>query len=156
MTSKTGSNIHDNKTIEVSTNSPFSDYYTKNLLDFNQDNIYASKPEDQTAWICFDFKNMKIELSHYSIKSHNSSPGYNHIKNWVIEISDDGKEWTKIDEHSNYTELNGRSIIKTFKISQKHFSRFIRLRNNGEFYGCNNGFCLCLNSIEFYGQLQET
>lgn len=155
LTDKTGGNIHDNNTIEVTTNSPYSIYHPKNLLDSISGNDYYSKVRDQNAWVCFDFKKMKIEISNYSIKSSNINPGCHHIKNWVFEISDDGDKWTKIDEHSNYTELNGNLITKTFEVSQKRFARFCRLRNNGEYYGSNNNYSLVLNSIEFYGRLQE-
>lgn len=125
------------------------------MLDSIVGNDYYSKVRDQNAWVCFDFKKMKIEISNYSIRSSDIKVGCHHIKNWVFEISDDGDKWTKIDEHSNYTELNGNLITKTFEVSQKHFARFCRLRNNGEYYGSNNNNSLILNSIEFYGRLQE-
>lgn len=155
LTSKTGKNIHDSQTIEVTSNSIYSnEHHPKNLLDLNDNNDYWSKVKDQNAWICFDFKDMKIEISNYSIKSGNCKDS-NNIKNWVIEISDDGNNWIQIDQHSNYTGLNGYRIIKTFSVSRKSFSRYCRFRHNGEYYGCYFSNTIIIRSIEFYGRLQE-
>lgn len=98
---------------------------------------------------------MKVELSNYTIKSCKNDPDHGNIKNWVIEISDDGNSWIQIDEHSHYSELNGPLITKSFKVSTKQFSRYIRFRHNGEYYGFFNRWHLGLKSIEFYGALYE-
>ena len=125
-----------------------SEEKAENLIEYNS-KWFGGDAGSRDFWICFDFKNMEVEISDYSVQSSSSCC----IKNWVFEISDDGDKWTKINEHSNYTELNGNLITKTFEVSQKHFARFCRLRNNGEYYGCHNNYSLVLNSIEFYGGL---
>lgn len=152
LTKKTGGNIHDNHTIEITSNSISN--HPKYLLDFNKNNCYMTQSSEKNAWICFDFKKMKIEISNYSIKSHSFDINSTHIKNWIIEISDDGENWTKIDEHSNYDGLNGHYISKTFSVEPNEFSRFCRFRHTGEYYGYPN-WCLAFNSIEFYGRLKE-
>lgn len=100
------------------------------------------------------YKNMEIEITSYAIKSTQSDKGCAHIKNWSIEISNDGKKWEKIDEHSNYAELNGPDIVKTFDVSPRIFARYCRFVHNNDYYG-NLNYNLGLNSIEFYGKLKE-
>ena len=156
LTEKTGGNIHDNRTVKVTSNSFYSDeYHPKYLLDFDQNTYFCSTDQDQDTWICFDFKKMKVELSNYSIKSCNDDPNHGHIQNWILEISNDGNEWTQIDEHSNYSGLNGRWITKTFEVSKKQFARFIRFSHNGDHFGISDGWLLIINSFEFYGRLYE-
>lgn len=152
LTKKTGGNIHDNKTIEITSNSISN--HPKYLLDFNKSSFYMTQTSIKNAWICFDFKRRKVEISNYSIKSHSFDINSTHIKNWVIEISDDKKNWTKIDEHSNYDGLNGHYITKTFSVEPNQFSRYCRFYHTGEYYGYPN-LCLAFNSIEFYGRLKE-
>ena len=151
LTTKHGQNIEDCGIIKVTTNNFNSLNPPKNVLDFNTNNTFASsKGFQQDTWICFDFQNYEIEISNYSIKTH-SGGGY--AKNWVIEISDDGNNWTQIDEHKNYSELNSPYTVKTFEVHKNKFSRFCRFRHTGEYWVPNN--FLRINSIEFYGQIRE-
>ncbi|KAK8839282.1 hypothetical protein M9Y10_032214 [Tritrichomonas musculus] len=151
---KTGQNIHDNGTISISTNTFHSRHHPKNLVDLDTNNCYWTGNTSINAWVCFDFKNMKVEISSYSINSDNRNPGGSQIKNWVLEVSNDEKNWTEIDEHSNYDGLNGNNIIKTFNVKPNNFSRFVRIRQTGDYYGYPNVF-LVIKSIEFYGKLSE-
>ena len=68
LTNKSGGNIGDN---EMTSNSINPSYHPKNLL--NQTNIYIVKDSIKDAWVCFDFKNMKVGISKYSLKSFFSS-----------------------------------------------------------------------------------
>lgn len=116
LTNKTGGNIHDNKTIEVTSNR--FDSHPKNLLDFNASNYYCGSIK-YDVWICFDFKKMKVKLSNYSIltiSSQYSKLGTHHLKSWVIEISNDKKNWTVINEHSNCERLNCYNTNGTFDV----------------------------------------
>ena len=61
----------------------------ENLLDFNETTFYCSNSCSFDAWICFDFKEMKVNISNYSIRTINSSRSTHHLKSWIIEISDD-------------------------------------------------------------------
>lgn len=72
-----------------------------------------------------------------------------------METSDDGEDWTQIDEHSNYGGLNGCSITQTFAVSPKNASRYCRLRCIGKYFGCGDDNSLVIESIEFYGRLEE-
>lgn len=96
LSKETGGNIHDNGKIEITTKSNTSN--SKYLADYEKDNFFNSEsPKDEE--IQFDFKKRRIQLSSYLIQLHkngkgdgktiNNYPG--HLRNWVIEVSKDGK-----------------------------------------------------------------
>lgn len=108
LTKKTGGNIHDNKTIRITSNSIWNDnirYHPKNLVDFNKNNFYESKNE-RGGIICFDFKDNLVHLTGYSIRSYNAGENFANMRNWVVEVSNNGNDWMEIDRHSNDSTLN--------------------------------------------------
>lgn len=157
LTSETGSNIHDNGTIEINSNSIRSNCHPKNLVDFNKSNNYDSLDEGD-AKIVFDFKEKLVQIDSYSIKTNDTGPNGSHLKNWVVEVSNDAKNWVEIDCHENDPTLNGPNIISNFTVkkSKKEFYRFIQLRQTGNswYQFCNhNRFWFFL--IEFFGKLKQ-
>lgn len=148
LTTKTGGNIHDNGTIEVKSNSFLEEiHHPKMMLDHFSDHKYISGENANSSYIRFDFKNMRVELSHYTIKS--CGDGHALMKNWVLEISDDEKKWTQIDRHVD-EQIN--SNIQTFSVRPNRFARYCQLRQNGQFSDSYRR--MWLNSIEFYGKLK--
>lgn len=156
LSKKTDGNINDNGTIKITSNSIISDFHPKNLVDYQKNNYYHSKDEGN-AIINFDFKDNLIQLSSYSIKTNNSNAFGTHLKNWVIEVSNDEFIWTAIDSHENDSSLNGPNFIANFKIQQKNldFYRFVRLRQTGNswYSYCNHNYFI-LYFIEFFGKIK--
>lgn len=151
LTNKFGKNISDCDVVKVTSNYPSKSSPPKNLLDFDQDNLFLSDTGKKPyTWICYDFKNYEIQISSYSIKS---GPAGGYVRSWVIEISNDGENWFKIDEQSNYSGLNEPNSIKTFDVHSSSFARFCRFRHTGEYYVIGN--CIRIHSIEFYGSIKE-
>lgn len=98
-------------------------------------------------------KSMFVQLSSYSIRSCNSNNNGAHLKNWVIEVLNDGKEWIEVDRNENSSVLRGPNQSVNFNVVQhmNDFFRFIRLRQTGNswcYMGKNNYLTLC--HIEFY------
>lgn len=154
LVNETGGNIHDNRTIEITSNSIYGDNYPKNLVDYqNEKNRYHSL-DDGKAFICFDFKDKTVNLTSYQIKSNWNSDGTYNPKNWVIEVSNDGKEFNEIDRHDNDLSLNKGSVISTYKIQKQsnNFYRFVRFRQTGESTYAKSNYIWFVN-IEFYGHL---
>lgn len=147
-------NIRANKIIEISTNSILkSSFNPYNLIDFKSANDYAAKQGDFYPWVCFDFKEMKAKIISYTIKSSHCSIG--HLKNWIIEVSNDNNKWITIDEHRNDSSLKGENISMTFSTQPNDFYRFCRIRHNGEYWGYEPRFTSVeFNSIELYGNLK--
>ena len=150
LTEKTGGNIHSNGTIEVTSNSYCSSCEPWNLLDFDNGNYYMANGR-WDVYVCYDFKEKKVKITNYSINSIKHSTGH-HLKSWVVEVSDDGKEWTTIDEQKESQKLNGTNLAATFDVQPNDYSRYVRFRNTAGPWGGNSlWFC----SLEFYGYLKD-
>lgn len=156
LSDETGGNIHDNGTIEVTSNSIHSDgRHPKYLLDYqNTESISYNSNNTSDGYICFDFKDRKIQLTSYTIKSYAASSNNYHLKNWNIEVSDDKEHWIKIDEHTNDPTLNGSKIVAKFNIKNKtNFYQYVRLHQTGTNW--RNDYYMIFYSLEMYGKLTE-
>lgn len=103
------------------------------------------------SWICFDFKDHKVIPTNYTCKAHDTGLNGDHPKSWVIEGSNDNKEWTVIDEQKDSDFLNGSYLVHTFNIENKDEKKFqyIKMRLIGP--NCNNCHEIKLNAFELYG-----
>ncbi|KAK8842759.1 hypothetical protein M9Y10_025623 [Tritrichomonas musculus] len=150
LTDKTLGNIHDNGTIEVTSNSYVNEREPKYLLDYNYNHSY--KPKQTDAWVCFNFKNKKVKLTNYSIRSNINGQNGHHLKSWVIETSNDGKVWNQIDQRVNCPTLNGSLAVGTFDVKDNDYSQYVRIHQTDKPWG---GDALFFYYIEFYGYLIE-
>lgn len=157
LTGKTGGNISENGTITIKSSTVHSDYRTtyipQNVVDFTStDKYFYADTNDTYFWVSFDFNDMEVELSSYTIKSNHWSTNIGHIKTWVIEYSNDGSSWTVVDHRDNDASLNGTFMVNTFNVQEKKkFARYYRFRNTGKYWGGSGaGF----NTIEFYGRIR--
>ena len=168
LTRLTGSNIHDNKKIRITTNSMHGDdyhyffknknyYHPKNIVDYDQDNEYKSN-DAGAAIICFDFKDKFIQLSKYAIQTTMNNNSTAHLKNWVIEVSKDGTDWFEIDRRRNDESLKGPGKSNVFSIQSPSdkFYRYIRLRQIGTSH-CNSDNCniFSICRMDFFGHIKE-
>jgi hypothetical protein len=112
--------------------------------------IFNSKT-DFNQWIEWDFKTSQIEPTHYSIRTHNSETGGNHLQNWVIEGRNEKEEWIKLDEQRNDSQLNGKGRIAAFEIANRFRVRILRLRQIGQNH--RGDHMLAFNSFELFGEL---
>lgn len=150
LTNKAGGNIHDRNIIAVTSNSFQSGWDPKNLLNFSTGgNGYASGNND--FWVLFDFNDMKVKITSYSIKSYKLDQL--HLKSWDIEVSDNGQSWTSIDERRDCSELNGSLQQVTFNTRNNNFSRYVRIINRGAPWGDQSWTWFYW--VEFYGYLKE-
>lgn len=158
LTSKTGGNIHRNGTIKLtcdnkSSLSTSSEQPPESVLDLNTNNWFGAKSGSKDYWLCFDFKERKVEISSYTIQSYSFKSG--HLKNWVLETSENSEEWKIIDQHSSDQSLNGGSRVSSFTTSKNDFSRFVRIRQTGEFWRYESFVTPGFAKIEFYGRLKS-
>lgn len=162
LTKKAGRNIHDSGTIEITTNSIEMNnmsHHPKNLVDYGSESYYSSG-NDKDIFIRFDFKGNLVQLTDYSLKSWDNSPNGVHIRNWVIECSNDRVHWDEVDRRTDCQTLNNFKITATFNCGQKrnNFYRFVQLRQTGySWYGYpRNNYYFYFYYIEFFGKLQES
>ena len=154
LTSETGGNIHDNGTIEISSNSISGSSHPKNLVDYQNENFYDpynSKSKD--SFVLFDFKDKLVQLTGYSIKSHTDR----FLKSWSLSVSNDGETWEEVDRHENDSILNKAKKVANFQISTKKdkYYRFIRLLETGYCWYCEERYDGMFENMEFFGKLQQ-
>lgn len=75
----------------------------------------------------------------------------------MIEGSNDGKNWTKLDSRENVDYLDGKSVVYTFKVESSqeanNFYRFLRIRQTGLNTGNDNH--LVIAALEYFGSIIE-
>jgi hypothetical protein len=110
--------------------STYSNCLPQRAAEMTDSNHFVSD-NTPNSWLCYDFKNMLVRPNHYSIRSSEKLWGADYqMVSWVIETSNDDKEWTEIDRHEN-----DRSLLQatgSFSITKpSKFSRYVRLRQIG-------------------------
>jgi hypothetical protein len=157
LTSKHGGNVSDKNIVTITASGVHSSgYMAKNAADLAADSYWISANEDN-SWLCYDFKDMRIKPTHYSVRSR-CDGGSNefHPKNWIVEVSNDGSTWTSIDEHRNNSDLKGGNLTRTFTVSPCDYCRFIRITQHGyNWYSSGNCYYFVISSFEIFGNLRE-
>jgi hypothetical protein len=151
LTKRCGGNVHDHNIVTISADHEQPGSPGKYAADLATSTEFCSR-NAPNQWICYDFKTMLIEPTHYSIRSYLAAK-YVHLKNWIIEGSTDGKSWTELDRRDNNNDLNGSSASATFSISRSAPVRMIRLRQTGPNHGGSN--FLDMTAFEIFGSLIE-
>ena len=119
-----------------------------NVLNTSQSEYFMSN-DAENSWIAFDFKKIRVEISYYELQTYGNSAN-SHLKSWVLEVSNDEKNWHIVDTRNDIDTLNAEWGKGIFKCSEREFGRYVRLRQTGPNH--RNSNCLLLCSIEFYGQ----
>jgi hypothetical protein len=145
LTRRGGTKVWESGIVRITSSKPrkaHEDYAAKNVADVR--NVYssfwsaghlstASIAHAPNNWICYDFVKMTIEPTAYAIRSawmEGRTTGSN-LKNWIVETSMDGQEWTAVDRQNENDQLDGSMKTATFSISRAEKCRFIRLTNIG-------------------------
>jgi hypothetical protein len=155
LTKKFGGNVHVKGVMAATAKDPSGGNlnYLSHALDYESTNFYYSN-NLPGQWICFDFKGMAIQPSHYSIRTYTGDgPGGRHLQDWVLEGSLDGGNWHELDRRSNNSDLNTGDVIRTFTISTSAICRFIRLRQTGKNHKGTDDLLFC--AFEVFGTLRE-
>jgi hypothetical protein len=152
LTRKHCGHVLDRDVISVTARSIMNPQYypLRNLADFENRTFFATA-NTPDSWICYDFKNMLINLTPYTIRICRDSNGY-HLRSWILEGSIDCESWVELDRHWNDSSLNSQGAIVTFNVSSSTYYRYIRLRQTG--MNSTGTHQLILNAIEFFGLLK--
>lgn len=150
-----GGNCYDKGAINITANSCLNDpFHPKNLINYDEDDYFHSKDDILNIEICFDFKDKSVKLTNYTIKSYNCGPNCHHLRNWIIEVSNDRNHWETADERNDDSRLNDRCVVVTFPTKKlSGFYRFVRLRQTG--LNWDNYKYVIFNALEFYGKLKS-
>jgi hypothetical protein len=127
----------------------------KNVIASGRGNCFPSTTQQSNHWICCDFGDSRVALTHYSIRSCDGGggPNWNNPQNWCLEGSQDGQSWTELNRQQNNRELDSKSKVSTFAVNVSGTFRMIRLRQTG--LNCAGGSAFVFSRIEFFGTLIE-
>jgi hypothetical protein len=156
LTRKCGRNVHDHGLVNITSLSSCGlNYQPKEAANLNADTKFGSR-NGAGQWLCYEFLTGTIVLTGYSIRSqYDRGPGSCHLKDWVIETSMAGVEWTIVDRRTNNAELNKQNVTIWFCIDEGRHQgcRFVRLRQTGKSHFGNDE--LWLSSFEIFGDFVE-
>lgn len=156
LTKECGGNVNDKGIVNVTASSENSkSRLAKFAVDLDNIKTYFRSDDQQNAWLMFDFKEKKIHPTHYSIRTKPTGKDGEHAKNWVVEASNDNKNWIKLDEKKDETALNDESAFHTFQIQEKirpdQYFQYIRIRQTGT--NCDGDFYFNIACLEYFGSL---
>lgn len=159
LTVESGGNVDIKNVVKVTSSSIYDSSQTaRNAVDLNDMNHYFSSDDEENSWLKYDFVNRKVKPTHYSIRTrHDYGKGRQHPKNWVIEGSNEGKEWMVLDSHFDETCLDDKNVTHTFKIDDDLMPyngyRYLRIRQTGKNTAGKN--YLIFSALEYFGTLIE-
>jgi hypothetical protein len=88
LASKFGGNVQDRSAVTITANRVYSSDAScaaKNAADLGTDSYFCSANEPNQL-ISFNFGNLTILPTHYSLRMHSPSPNYSHLKNWCWKV----------------------------------------------------------------------
>jgi hypothetical protein len=145
-----GGNIHELGIVSVTSSDLCNGLSAKFLVVLKDSSIgYANGRPN--AWICYDFKEKQVNVSHYSLRSRTDYNHSCHLMNWTIEGSVDGTEWVELDRQNDCRDLVGLNRSNTFSASGNGFFQLIRLRQTGKDSSGDDYFVM--SAIELFGIL---
>ena len=148
---KTGFNNIQNKITIKGSSSTYGTPLT--VIDYNSSSYWSSNNVPNNWWEV-NFKKMKVKINGYFIQTGPlGANGFFHLKNWVIEGSNDNNSWTEIDKKENNSDLNGHNLAHYFPLSQLSDSyQYIRLRSIGINHFLSNN-TLMFSKFDLFGEI---
>jgi serine/threonine protein kinase len=104
------------------------------------------------AWVQFDFVNVQIYVTHYSIKTYRSGKGFSHLKSWLLQ-GFTGGQWVDLDLREDTEDLNGRSQTGLFQLTNPSLVTMIKLIQTGPNHSGDD--FMILTNVEFYGEVED-
>ena len=97
-----------------------------NTIDYKNKNSRLETSGGVDNFFKITFKETKLLVNAYRIRSGNTSKNSSHMKNWSLYGSNDEQNWVLLDRKENNAALNGPYFTNLFKIKrpQESFSSF--------------------------------
>lgn len=154
LSEKCGGNVSEKGVVNVTAST--SNESAKKVVDFEDTSKYYQSAWMSDQWIKYDFNEMRIKPTQYSIRTRNNDDSAN-PQGWVIEGSNTGRDddWKIIDSRKGVTSLQKRNQVDTFEIKNdlKESYRYLRLRLTE--MATSNCPHLTLSALEYFGFLIE-
>jgi hypothetical protein len=147
LTEEYNGNVHNKGIVTISASDMNNklDSTRTNVLDFTSTSHFEST-NTPNQWICWDFHEMRVRPTHYTIQGL--------LKSLVVESSLDGVAWTEMDRKKHDKNLKKLPHLASFDIAKRAECRFIRLTQTGKNREGNNR--LIVEAFEIFGTLKWT
>ena len=103
------------------------------------------------SWFLINFKDKKVDVRGYSIKTYNGSTNGTHLKSWKLEGSNDEETWIKLDEVTNCIELNKPKGVFSKEITSFGYFQYIRIFQTDK--NCFGSNTMTISNLELFGNL---
>jgi hypothetical protein len=150
-----GGSDHDHGIVIVTALSQSENDEPKYVADLTADTEFSSGGEPG-PWLSYEFRTGTVHLTGYALRSqYDAGRGLCHLKDWVVETSMDGDDWTIVDERRNNDDLNDQNVSRSFevRVDLRRDCRFVRLRQTGKSH-CHNDY-MSFSSFEVFGDFTE-
>jgi hypothetical protein len=149
LTKTAGGNPHDKELISATTSSTAAGN-PKYVAEFGTETYFHSN-NVENQWMCYDFKDLRVSVTHYLLRTHNSGQNSCHLRSWVLEGSQDFSNWTELDRRENDPHLNGAKATCSCEVRNVIESRFVRIRAIGPTW--RGDHYLYFTAFELFGAL---
>jgi hypothetical protein len=155
LLSRVHGDLHENTVVKVTVSSQWNEFNPRALLDFDNEETYFISQDEPGQWICYDFLHSGVHLTSYYIRSSLEPQNSGHLRNWTVEASNDGMNWTQLDSRTDDHHLNGPGAVAVFDIQNPsdHGYRYVRLRQEGPNHGFYDQDRLMLSGFDMGGKL---
>lgn len=138
------------RVIDITSNSIKIKKHLPNVIDRSW-NFYLQTHSKKGQYIMFDFKGHKVQLSGYTLKTGPQPKDNGHMQSWVIEGSNDGKEFVTINKIKKVQDLNGPSNMAHYECKATEAYRYICITMSGKNFLDKRS--LLLSYIELFGSV---
>jgi hypothetical protein len=154
LTRKAGGNPHDNGVIVADGTAYNTDaaYQPRNAANLGSDSVFYSANRPGQC-LGYDFKDARVVVTHYIIRSTGNAPGWRHLRSWVLEGSKDKETWQELDRRIDEGGLNDANAVRCFKVKSIVEARFIRIQATGQDWAGTNH--IYLKAFELFGGLRS-
>ena len=137
-------------------------YPLTNIIKYEQGHVndyfynFLMPPQKDDGWIEFDFKNKRINVASYTIRTNGNREYLYHPKSWKIIGSNDQINWDLIDLQNESFVLNGANKQHRFicQNSNKYY-QYIRYVEINTFPNNYYNNYICLSCVEFFGSISS-
>jgi hypothetical protein len=109
-------------------------------------------PHIRNNWLCDDFTKRRTVPTHYATRTNHLGSGDSHLRSWLVETSEDGKNWREVARKEGNNQFNGPDFIAMFAVADGGEFRFIRLVNIGTSHNRRNDK-LTISAWKIFGSL---
>jgi hypothetical protein len=145
-----GGNPHD-KSIICATGSTTGGGNARNVADLQTASHFCSS-DAADQWLCYDFKDQRVAVTHYILRSNGNGPNWYHLRSWVVEGSSDNSNWLELDCRKDDSHLNGENAVWSFEVRNVVECQFIRIRPTGPTW--HGDHYLYIRAFDVFGGLR--